>query len=195
MLLIENMKLCFIDVETTGLNPKRNGIIQIAGIIDIDDTQVLDFNFYVKPFSSDIIDKKSLEINKISLKRIRTFHKPQEIYNKLIHIFTQYIDKYDKSDKFIFAGYNANFDFQFLNEFFKKNNDQYFFSWFFSPPLDIMNLALFDLKNNLHRIKNFQLETVLKYYNINPGVSHNAFEDIKATYKLYREIYSKYSSF
>jgi len=187
------MKLCFIDVETTGLNPKKNGIIQIAGIIEVNDIQMMDFNFFVKPFDSDIIDENSLKINNINMERIQNFHEPLEVNNKLIHIFSQYIDKYDKTDKFIFVGYNAEFDFHFLREWFYKNGNKYFFSWFVGPPLDVMNLVLFDLKDRIYQVENLRLETITKFYDIKIKESHNAYYDIKATYNLYHIINNKFN--
>ena len=57
------MKKLYFDCETTGLDPIKNDIIQIAGVIEIDGHNMVDFNFKSKPFNWDAIETKALEIS------------------------------------------------------------------------------------------------------------------------------------
>lgn len=43
------MKLFFFDLETTGVNPARNGIHQISGEIVINGETMETFDFHVQP--------------------------------------------------------------------------------------------------------------------------------------------------
>jgi len=85
------IKLCFIDVETTGVNHLQNGIIQIAGeivfleglVAGTDGKHNLDvidsFNYKIKPFARDVIDEKALEVNKTTRDEINSYPEPQKV--------------------------------------------------------------------------------------------------------------------
>lgn len=185
------MKIMFIDTETTGVDHNFNALIQVAGILydrTDDALQELErFNFKIRPFASDIIESKALEVNNMTMDEILEFPPPEEVYPKLVNIFNKYVEKYNRKDKFIFAGYNAQFDYNFLRRFLKKNNDNYFGSYFHFPPLDIMNLLCFFLHERRNELNNFKLKTVCEYLNLSPpeGKWHDAMTDIEMTLQLY----------
>ena len=56
------MKIAYIDVETTGLDPKVNGIYQIGGIIEIDGEAVNEFGILMQPHEDDEVDPKALAL-------------------------------------------------------------------------------------------------------------------------------------
>lgn len=183
-------KKVFIDVETTGVDHMLNGIIQIAGTISFFTDEGLSdmesFNYNVAPFPSDVIEDKALEVNKVSREQIAAYPSPQEVYGKLRNLFGKYCDKYDRQDKMFFIGYNSRFDYDFMRSWFEKNNDVYFGSFFFFPPIDVMNLAIVDLIKHRHLLPNFKLETVSKHCGITTeGMLHDADVDIELTKRLY----------
>lgn len=55
------MKILYYDLETTGVKYWKNGIHQIAGMIEIDGEIVEAFNFNVQPHPKCIIEPRSLE--------------------------------------------------------------------------------------------------------------------------------------
>ncbi|MDT8445229.1 MAG: exonuclease domain-containing protein, partial [Desulfuromonadales bacterium] len=55
-------KLLFIDVETTGVNPERNGLIQISGCVQIGDEVKESFDIFVRPYPQDEIELAALEV-------------------------------------------------------------------------------------------------------------------------------------
>ena len=119
------LKQVYIDTETTGINPKDNGLIQISGMIEIDSQMVKEFDFRVKPFLGDKIEDEALKVNGITREDLEKFESPDLVFEKLIALFNQYVNPYDKSDKFFFIAYNARFDWDFLSNFFLKNNPIY----------------------------------------------------------------------
>jgi len=60
------MKLIFIDVETTGIPCPESGLIQLAGIIEIDSEVKRSFDFRIQPFPNDVIEDEALVLNEIS---------------------------------------------------------------------------------------------------------------------------------
>lgn len=189
------IKYCFIDVETTGLTEKH-GIIQIAGAIvkreeDSKNLMVWDqFSFRCQPFRGmDLIADEALAVNGVTREQMETFPPPTVIYSKLVEILGAHCDKFDPTDKMFFTGYNAEFDNQRMREWFKKNNDDFFGSWFFNPAKDVMQLALDYLEETRYTMKNFKLGTVATKMGItSSGNLHEAGADIELTMKIFAQI-------
>ena len=190
------LKFCFIDTETTGTDAKKNGIIQIAGeIIFLDETKMLElssmanFNYSIKPFETDIIEDQALEVNGITKDQINNFSEPKLTYNQFVGVLSGCCDRYNKQDKLFFVGYNARFDYDFMRAWFEKNGDKYFGSWFFFPPIDVMNIAIFNFIKERHLLPNFKLATVANHLGITvEGNFHDAMKDILVT----KQIFLKY---
>ena len=116
------MKLAYIDVETTGIPHPESGLIQLAGIIEIDDQVADRFNFKIQPFPTDIISDEALEVNGVSREDLRSFDSPTRVFRQFIDILDKHVDRYNSKDKFHFVGYNAGFDANHLRAWFKKND-------------------------------------------------------------------------
>lgn len=182
------MKIFFFDIETTGTNFWQHGIHQISGCIDINGTPQEYFNFRAAPNPSAKIDPAALEIGRVTIEQIKAFPSMEIIYNLLVKMLGNYVDKYNKQDKFYLAGFNnASFDNPFLRAFFVQNGDQYFGSWFWSNPLDTFVLATPKLAPIRHQMPDFKLKTVCKYMGIEVDETklHDAEYDIELTRQLY----------
>lgn len=181
------VKYCFIDTETTGVIPEKNGLIQVSGAIEIENEVKEEFDFCVRPFSQDIIEEKALEVNRRTKAEIMEFEEPKFILKELEKIFNRYVDPYNPKDKFHFVAYNAMFDWNFMRQFFVKNNHKYFNSYFFFPPIDVMYLAADFLKEKRHDMQNFKLGTVAETMGIemNAEALHDSLYDILITRQVY----------
>lgn len=178
------MKILFIDTETGGVNTQNSALIQISGIVRIDRLDIERFNFFVKPYPGLEVTDKALAIQGRSRKEIENYEYETVVYKKLKEIFDRYIDKYDRTDKFIVAGYNVRFDIEILNSLFKRHNDNYLFSYIESTTIDPLQIIGFlQLCNKLPFLENNKLETWCKYFNIKLN-AHDSMEDIVATKKL-----------
>ena len=183
------MKTIWVDTETTGTDSNRHGIIQFAAIIEIDGKDVAEINLHIRPFQSDEIDPKALEVTGTTREHLETFSAPQVAWGSVLGELGKHVDKYNKLDKFTFAGFNANFDLNIVHAFAKKCGDNYCGSWFWYPPLDVAIIAGEHLRHVRHKLKNFKLGTVAEYLGINPdGDLHDAMTDIKLTRDVYRKI-------
>ena len=185
---MKNKQFIF-DLETTGLDPKKNGIIQIAGVIAIDNKAVHKFDMRCKPFPNQILDPQALQITNSTPEQIATYKDPTVVYKALTTILSKYVDRFNKRDKFTVMGYNCSFDTSFMREFFINNNDKYYGSWFNSyDPIDVHKLFT-GLRGSgrfpdLERLPNMKLETLAKHYNVEIN-AHDALSDVYATEKLY----------
>ena len=181
------MKILFFDVETTGLDAKKQDIIQIAGIVEIDGEVKEEFNFTCQPFSYANIEQRALDVHGRGVEELKTYQPPQEMYQKLIKIFDKYIDRYNKDDKFIPAGYNVSFDVNFLFEFFKKNDNPYCGAYLDHHKLDPMPvLIMLDLKGTL-KLNSYKLANIANDFGIEIS-AHDAMSDIRATREVCQKV-------
>lgn len=181
------MKTIYFDVETTGIDYKKNGILQLAGIVELDGEEVERFNFKMKPFIDQVVEEDALKINKITWEQIKDFEEPFECYIQFIRILSKYVDRFDSSDKFTLIGYNSRFDDDFLREWFKRCNDKYYGSYFFWPAIDVANMVAVKYRKIRSSFLNFKLITVAKTLNIdvNEDEAHDAMYDVEVTRDVY----------
>ena len=184
-----NRVTLWLDTETTGTDPERHGIVQLAGSIDVNDEERLSFNFKVRPFPEDEICDEAIAVHGITREAMAKLTPPQQVHRELVERFSRFVNRYDKTDKMFFAGYNAQFDLNFMHGWFRKCGDPYFGSWVWWPAIDVSVLAMERLKARRAELKNFKLWTVLEFMNICPdGELHDALTDIRLTKALYWKI-------
>jgi len=194
-------KLVFIDVETTGTDPERNGLVQLSGCIQIGETVTDSFDYYIRPFSGDQIEQAALDVTGLDRRQFlpedhpdflavpgQKFEDPQAVYARLTELLGKHVDKFNKADKFQFVGYNAHsFDMPFLRKFFEKNSDRFFGSWFWYPCLDVMLLWAQILQPVRPELANFKLMTVAAYagLEVDEDRLHDSQYDIELTRSLW----------
>jgi DNA polymerase III epsilon subunit-like protein len=62
-----NQDILLVDIEATGLDPQKNEIIQIAGVLLDKKTLAIkkDFNSYIRPTKWSNRDPEAMKVNKI----------------------------------------------------------------------------------------------------------------------------------
>jgi len=180
------VKRCFIDTETTGLDPLRHGLVQVAGVIEINGEIVEEFDFMMRPPADKLFEVRALEVIGKDMAVIDGYKPSKENFRMFKNVISQYVDNYDKKDKFFFLAYNAPFDVAFMRQWFLDNGDKYFGSLFWVPAIDVMSLAGEALAELRHELSDFKLGTVADYLGITPsGKLHDAMNDIDLTRQLY----------
>lgn len=184
------MKVCYIDVETTGLDAVKNDIIQLAGIIEIDGEVKATFEFECQPYSFENLEPKAMEVNGYTRQDLEKFDVPIKVKTQLECLFSKYVDKFNKNDKFIFAGYNSPFDFRFMKEWWKKGGDKYWGSYFEYKQMDIYPLfQMYAIAAKLD-LPNHKLVTAAAHFGLDFGEegAHDAMADIRVTREVGLEI-------
>lgn len=179
--------LIFFDLETSGLDPEENEIIQIAALAEGPSGEILGrFNRKVE-FDLDLADDQALEIN----------HYDESVWEKeaisrenLCRDFYAFLQPYRSLTRYArlgkpyqvcqLVGYNSEkFDIAFLNNHFKE------FAKFLPcdlRTLDVMQLALWTGYRKQWDIANYKLATVAAYLGISvPGDLHDAEVDVVLT--------------
>ena len=184
------IKELILDTETTGLIAELCSVVQIAAIYQEDGVEIDSINLKFRPHLEYMISPKALEVTNVSYKELMSRKLSQfEAYTKFLYYLDSKVVKFDKKDKMYLIGYNVGFDLDFLLEFFKSNNNNYLFSYFHWPTIDIAQLLSWHTMKSETRSKleNFKLGTVAKQLGIEVDESllHDAMGDTILTQKIY----------
>jgi DNA polymerase-3 subunit epsilon len=186
-----DVKNFYFDFETTGTRFWKNGIHQIAGIIEINGEEKERLDFKVKPYHAAIIEDEALAVGNVTREIIAEYMDMAECHRQICMMLGKYVDKFNKKDKFFLIGYNnASFDNPFLRAFFTQCNDNYFGSWFWSSSMDAMVLASEYLKSDRHKMIDFKQSTVAKELGIEIDETklHDAVYDVQIMIKIYKHV-------
>ncbi len=182
-------KVLWIDTETTGIDPEKHGIVQIAGIIEIDGKLKEEFNFEVKPFPEDQIDFGAIEATGLDLREAIAYQVPNVALVGLLSVMDRYVDKFDKEDKFSPAGYNVSFDLNFLWQWCMKQDFKYFRSYVSHVKIDVMAYAHYLVGFGIMEPpESFKLADVCALMEVELPDAHDALADVKATRELAYEL-------
>lgn len=146
-----------LDLETTGLNPIEDRIIEI-GAIKIGEN-IEEYHALVK--QERTIPEKNQELTGIREEEVQG-GKDEKI---AINEFMEWIGEN------IIVGYNVRFDIKFLNEALKRHGK----GKLTNETYDVMQYV----KKERMFLKNYHLETVLQAYGMESEVPHRALEDAK----------------
>ena len=174
--------LFFFDTETSGTDPERHAILQIAWLIDIGGEIVHEQVFDVLPAPDDELVLAALDVNNFTLERMRAGKSLSYVVAALKGVLDENIPL-----SFLPVGHNVNFDVSFLITAFKKTN-AYFRSIDFKRPLDTRALATYCAYRGLLETENYKLETLANHFSI-PIDAHDALSDIRATRTLFYKLH------
>ncbi len=189
-------KKIWVDTETTGTDPQKNSIIELCGIIEIDGKEVERFDFKVQPYAGSQIAPEALQVTGKTESEIQNYPSQDKVYREFIQIIEHYVNRYDKADKFEWFGYNAKFDMDFVREFFNRNLNKYFGSYFWSPPIDVWLLAVYAQREHRAEFTSTKLWDMAQWYGLDLAKrnAHSAMDDIEVTRELFDKVVSAMKS-
>lgn len=186
------VKLLYLDTETTGLDYRQHAMVQMAGSVVIDGEVKESFDFKMRPMDGQRIDPQALLVQNRTEDEVLAYSDPVSTFLAFRAILERYVDRYDKADKFFLVGYRIAFDEEFLREFFRRNDDKYYGSYFWTPAIDVMVLAATYLLQDRANLPNFKLGTVAQHLGILPDAGlHDASVDIDLTRRVMKVVASK----
>ena len=150
-----------LDIETDGLDEKKNKIIEI-GIVKVDGKNIETFHSLVA--YKGILPPKITSLTGIQTEDLKAEGRDLQ---RILQEVVNFIGNHD------IVGYNIDFDIRFINYNLKKIGQ------------DKIRNKTFDLKEYVKRekmfLKNYKLQTALEAYGIEKEVPHRALEDAKLT--------------
>lgn len=164
-----------IDIETTGLSPEYDSIIEVAAIKYSCNKEIDSFTSLIKPeidsLDGTYIDSFIEELTGITNEMLAVAPLPTNVFP----------DFYKFIGDSIIVGHNVNFDINFLYD-----NMQHYLSEYFSNDfVDTMRLS-----RNLHpEERHHRLSDLIERYNIDAKCSHRALADCQSTQKCLLSIF------
>jgi DNA polymerase III epsilon subunit-like protein len=182
-------KVCYVDTETTGLDPVKNDVIEIGLILEVNGRVKDEMKINCKPYDFNSVDPSALAVHGYTIEDLQSFQPPRVALRTVVAFLGGCCDKYDKTDKYYPAGFRVDFDMNFLSSWFKKGGDNYFGSWFNGKALDPLHILRFWDYMGIIDLPSYKLQMVCDYFKI-PIVAHDAMSDIRATREIIRRICS-----
>jgi DNA polymerase III alpha subunit (gram-positive type) len=166
--------LLWVDIESTGLNPVLNDVIQIACVPQINGQLLEEFNGFCQPLNYDAVDQGAVDTHGITVDKMKTFQ-PQ---SRALEKFISYLKSFNT--RFTLAGYNVDFDRKFIGAMFQKHGKNKEYRELFSNNIhDTMVRAKLLKKKKL--ITSAALGSVAQYLGVDLTNAHDAIHDIRAT--------------
>ncbi|MEA2020567.1 MAG: 3'-5' exonuclease [Patescibacteria group bacterium] len=168
--------LVFFDLETTGLDPLRHEIIEVAAVVARPPyfRAFGEFEIKIAPCHIETADPQALEINQYSKKRWRT---AVELEHGL-RIFNCF------AASKLLAAYNVGFDMSFLIPALNKLNIKPKFDYHY---LDVASIAYWELQGN-PEVSGLGLTEMCEHFGIENKQPHYALSDAHATHKLFQAL-------
>lgn len=113
------MDMFFYAVGTTGLNPYKNSMIRLSGILTRKDAilEMVEIDFQPHPKAK--IDAEALRYQGLTEDQIQKYQPLEQGVIQLVKIFRRYVDMYDPEDVIMPVGFNNRaFDDVFLSRTF-----------------------------------------------------------------------------
>jgi DNA polymerase-3 subunit epsilon len=156
-----------IDIETTGLDPSYDDIIELSAIKVVDGKETSIFTKLVNP---------GYPINSFITNLTGITNEMLEKSDAIEKILPQFL-KFIGED--VVLGYNAHFDVNFIYDSTLEHLNTYFDN----DIVDIYRFAKILIKDS----KNYRLETIGNYFSIEYERLHHGLEDCRVTFVLYKE--------
>lgn len=171
-------RLLLIDLETTGLDPQRDSVVQIASCLlakeDLREERW--FESLVRPETTMVEDAR--EIHGLSDNELAAAPSLAEAIDRFA--------RYAPSDAIV-CGHNVGFDVSFLKQAYSRLGRDYPFDY---HTVDIWSLAFFVLGAEGVPSGSFTLNKLCALYGIPRGREHDALEDVRASATVLRQLFA-----
>ena len=157
--------LVVLDIETTGVNPSKDEIIELYMLKVIN-------NEFIDEYHSKFNINKNIPLFISKLTGIYDWHlkNSPELKSELNNIKTFL-------ENAIVVGHNLSFDISFLKNAFEKNKIEISFN----EKIDTLKMSRALLRN---KVRNHKLSTISQFFKTQNKNNHNAKDDVLTTYEI-----------
>lgn len=157
-----------VDIETTGLSPQKDDIIEI-GAIKVKDNKIVD------TYTSLINIGRNVPSYITNLTGITTDMLKSE-GKETTEVLKEFVDFAGEN---IIVGHNVNFDINFIYDKCEKYLDKHVSNDF----IDTMKIA-----KRLVDTPNYKLGTLAEYFDVDYNGAHRGLKDVEITYEVYNKL-------
>lgn len=173
--VLDMKDFCVLDVETTGLDCRKDKIVEI-GIVKVTNNEVIDsLSTYVNPEMH--IPSNASEIHGIKDADVQDAPTYTDIADLVFELLNNQT----------VIGHNVTFDLNFIQFLLDCRSDR-------DADLVIDYIDTWDYARRVVKgVENYKLQTLLTFYGIDPGDAHRAYDDALATLQLFNSLRYEYS--
>jgi DNA polymerase III alpha subunit (gram-positive type) len=173
---IKEKNLAFIDIETTGLNPLKHEIIEIACIlVEGKSLKVLrEISMKVSPHDMEGADQKALRLTGYSKKKWKDAVSLRQALNGLNNV----------AKNAMLVGWNISFDWSFLVRDFESLGIKYKFDY---HRIDAMSMA-YAKQDKLRYVGHLRLSKIASLLGFRNWKKHSAMGDTRITYEVFKKL-------
>ena len=177
-------KMVAVDIESSGVKPWKNGIIQIAAAVyDLDGNKKETFNEYMYPGNDVVYDDAALKINGLTLDFIEKQRPIKQVLIEFVAFMDKHLTLSNPNAKSEIIGNNFAFDKYFLDFAFDKHVPELnkYTKWMFRRLFDLKGLVRVTMPN----IKHISQDNLGKLLNIPNEHAHDAMGDVDQMMKIF----------
>jgi DNA polymerase III epsilon subunit-like protein len=182
----DSMTSVWVDLETTGIEPIDSGAFEIALLVYRGAEKMDEVLYNLNPLDDEVkFHEEAFKVNGISEEMIRGYPPAEKVLPEI----AEFLEKYKPEEGLVFAGYNCKFDYGHLSALFFRHGicmEDYFNRNLIDVYTLVQKAAAMGI---LPKTIDQKLGTMTKALGIEHGKVHTALDDIKATRRLYEEIY------
>ena len=192
-------RLLIFDTETTGISKRNSKIWQLtASKIDLDnlveESDFKYFNGYIKPLGYPNIkwNKGVEERCGVSFEQLSEFYPPDKVFNHFLNFLNH--GEYSWDNKFIPVAYKSDFDMFFIIKYAKEMKSMSLLNdVLYESAIDLFTISISYIRSMEIPTKSFKQFDVCQALNIDVSdlKAHDAKDDIKATYRLMKELINR----
>jgi DNA polymerase-3 subunit epsilon len=174
--------ICFIDFETSGIDVFKDYPIEFGAVLVDDELNIIkEFHSYINPERKRKISSAALKIHGLTPEFLTNMPNSMEVISSF---FTEMGCDYK------LAGWNISFDVVFLRKMAHQNSMMREFNKINYRHLDIQSISYLYNKINANSIEKNSLDSMCKMFNLKRNDKHNALDDAKLTFEIYKRIIS-----
>ncbi len=166
--MISQTPFIIVDLETTGLEPKLDRIIEMAAVKVVNGEVVDEWEKLINP--GIFIPQETTHITGITSEMVKTAPKFDEVVDDFLSFM---------NDDAVFVAHNVEFDRGFVNSHLKKHDRE---------ELPHPYLCTFRLAKQVHpNLNSYSLGALTGYFEIELPQAHRALHDARATAELFNK--------
>lgn len=183
--------LFFFDTETSGLDPSRHCILQIAWMIEKNGAVMIERVFDIIPPSDRDFNIQALECNGFTSEKMKKGISASLMFKYMHEDIKQAVGG---GGPLIPCGHNVKFDIDFLHSLACMYNENWWLHFGDNGYLElkkpVCTLAMSNYLNFTGKlnISKHKLESLCKEFNIHNDAAHDALGDVRATRQVFHKL-------
>jgi len=173
--------ICFLDFETTGIDVFKDHPIEIGAVLVNDNLEIVkEYHSFINPNR-----KRKFKISAIKTHGIESIDQLKK-YPISMDVLLSFFEEFGTN--YCFSSWNISFDVTFFRKLCHQNNMMTKYNEINYRHLDLQSIMSFYYKINKIGIDKNSLDNTCLNFNIKRSEKHNALEDAKLLFEIYKKI-------